>query len=149
MLNPDGKMMARAPAAGQRFCIVLGRRENPADDRNGDGLLDAPMGLDPAIENGASPILLTMLEAPGCKVCSVGLDCDNASRKKMITQKVDDRDTYVNGLLDLPYIVRDIRADSTLGSATDMHLGVYMENLSRLEAERSGLRSQRSDSPSR
>ena len=145
--HPSREAMAKAPAAGERFCIVLARRVNPKAGRNGRVTLaggrvgmasDPPMGLSDAIKNGASPIVLSMLEEIGCRSCLVGQACQVSLGKDLVVQRVNSAE---NGLLDLPYIIRDIRSYLVGKNPGDLHFGVYMESLRRLPFEDS-LRSQ-------
>jgi hypothetical protein len=139
--EPTAQMMSRANSPGTRFCIALGRRVDPRTGRNGRVTLpngrvgsgsDAPMGLDHAIDQGASPFVLSVLEARGCTGCQIQGECQVKRGKRLVAEGVD---AAPNGLVDLPYVARKIRSDLAGDNPGDLHFGVYMENLRHLPAE--------------
>jgi hypothetical protein len=132
---------AREPTAGEiavalrnKFCIGLGRKKISASARSrGNG---SARGLADSIERGV-PIVISMLHAKGCHKCVLapaspspggdGAVCEIPAVKSRVSREVDKNP---NGLPDLPYILRDIRTD--LGVSSELQLGVYMEDPSRL-----------------
>ena len=138
---PERKQIVATTQNKKYFCIVLGRTNGPASTNSKDS--PAPWGLIDSITAGAAIVVSVQQEHHVCDgryhgrpapPSDHGSACEMPNGRELITRNVNDGSLWPNGLLDLPYMLRDIRNElADQGEpGSRLQIGVLMEDSNRL-----------------